>query len=55
MAPEFFDGLEQYSHCWVLYVFHMNTGKHWASSFALLNLLRMRVGRKKLVAALTTD
>ncbi|GAB4817937.1 hypothetical protein N2152v2_004983 [Parachlorella kessleri] len=25
LAPEFLDGLEQYSHCWVLYIFHMNT------------------------------
>lgn len=25
LAPAFLDGLQQYSHCWVLYVFHMNT------------------------------
>ena len=27
LAPEFLEGLQQYSHCWVLYVFHMNTGR----------------------------
>ncbi|RMZ57187.1 hypothetical protein APUTEX25_004021, partial [Auxenochlorella protothecoides] len=25
LAPEFLQGLEQYTHCWVLYVFHRNT------------------------------
>ncbi|KAL6771006.1 CGL87 [Auxenochlorella protothecoides x Auxenochlorella symbiontica] len=25
LSPEFLQGLEQYTHCWVLYVFHRNT------------------------------
>lgn len=26
LSPDFFQGLEQFSHCWVLYIFHENTG-----------------------------
>ncbi|KAL4858561.1 tRNA (adenine(37)-N6)-methyltransferase [Chlorella vulgaris] len=25
LSPDFFEGLQQYSHCWVLYIFHQNT------------------------------
>lgn len=35
LSGEFFDGLKNFSHCWVLYVFHKNTDiqKLWDSSF----------------------
>lgn len=29
------EGLDQYSHCWVIYVFHENTGKLCMGSFCL--------------------
>jgi tRNA (Thr-GGU) A37 N-methylase len=25
LSADFFEGLQQYSHCWLLYVFHENT------------------------------
>lgn len=36
LAPEYLDGLQQYSHCWVLFIFHENTDLHrlWQDSFA---------------------
>jgi tRNA (Thr-GGU) A37 N-methylase len=26
-----FEGLEEFSHCWILYAFHLNTGAHLSS------------------------
>lgn len=33
LSTDFLEGLQQYSHCWVLYVFHMNTG--WLAELSL--------------------
>lgn len=35
LSEEFFDGLKNYSHCWLLYIFHKNTDiqKLWDGSF----------------------
>lgn len=36
LSPEFFDGLENFSHVWIVYLFHENTDfqKLWQESYA---------------------